>query len=483
MLRYYSRRGKSPWPGHNRWRATATITAPRARAENANCKPSRGRLWRDLLKGPRRGSQCEGFAILEVVIAFTILLIVLVPTASLYNTVTNMAADARNRVEAANLASQQIGEAEVTNFATLASQVGQVVTVTQHDAGMTYTVAQTSEWVNEASANACGGVGNGGGEEPVLAVAETVTWADMGTTQPVVSQTDIAAPPSYYSGSFGNLAVSVTDSNNQPVTGAQVTMQNTEAPGNTVTLPTGPTGCAFGAFLATGVYDITVNEPGYVDPNENKTAVVSPPVPLGAGDTVSVPVSYAPAAVVPISYSWSAPSLTSTPVTLATGGYPVTVNNAAVLPNPTITYQAASPQTLSLWPYPSGYDIYAGGCSDNNINSQPGYTPFAVAQGATTPDTLSLYSVTMKVDLTQGKAVKSPQVTATDTTPGCAYSTLTFSPELTAGAMTIALPLGSYDLSVSGTVNGQQNVPGTFPANFNPVAVGTGSVLTTVNFP
>jgi hypothetical protein len=154
-----------------------------------------------------------------------------------------------------------------------------------------------------------------------------------------------------------------------------------------------------------------------------------------------------------------------------------------VEPNPTITYPAATAQKLSLWPYPSGYDIYAGGCSDNDITNQPGYTPFAVAQGVTTPDTLSLYSVTMKVDLTQGKAVTSPPVTATDTPQGCTYNTLTFSPELTAGAMTIALPLGSYDLSVSGTVNGHQNVPGTFPANFNPVAVGTGSVLTTVNFP
>ncbi|MGC8626853.1 MAG: hypothetical protein ACP5VR_04720 [Acidimicrobiales bacterium] len=460
------------------------MTAVRPGPKRLGCRLSGALSWRGSQRGVRRRPQCEGFAILEVVIAFTILLIVLVPTASLYNRVTNMAADGRNRVEAANLASQQIGEAEATNFATLASQVGQTITATQKNAGMTYTVAQTSEWVNEASANACGGVGNGGGEEPVLAVTETVTWADMGTTQPVVSQTDIAAPPSYYAGNFGNLAVSVTDSNNQPVVGAEVTMTNTEAPYNTVTLPTGPTGCAFGAFLKTGVYDITVNEPGYVDPNEDATATVSPVVPLGAGDTVSVPVSYAPAGVVPISYSWSAPSLTSTPVTLAAGGYPVTINNAAVRPNPTITYPAASPQTLHLWPYPSGYDIYAGGCSDNDISGQPGYRPFVVAQGETTPDTLSLYSVTMQVDLTAGEQLTSPTVTVKDKTAGCTDNTLTFSPELTAGAMTIALPRGDdYYLSVTGTVNGQQNVPGRLPRHFNPLTVGTGSVLTTVSFP
>jgi Tfp pilus assembly protein PilV len=56
-----------------------------------------------------RRAEDGGFAILEVVIAFTILIMMLVPLANLYSEVIRVAADARNRVEGANLAAQQMG--------------------------------------------------------------------------------------------------------------------------------------------------------------------------------------------------------------------------------------------------------------------------------------------------------------------------------------------------------------------------------------
>ncbi len=44
----------------------------------------------------------------------------------------------------------------------------------------------------------------------------------MGSTLPVVAQTDVAPPAGYYPATDGNLAVSVTDSNGNPVVGASV---------------------------------------------------------------------------------------------------------------------------------------------------------------------------------------------------------------------------------------------------------------------
>ena len=80
---------------------------------------------------------------------------------------------------------------------------GTAQTSTQKEGGITYTVAQTSAWVNE-STNACGGTGNGApGTQPILALTDTVTWPDMGSTLPVVAQTDIAPPAGYYSSSLG----------------------------------------------------------------------------------------------------------------------------------------------------------------------------------------------------------------------------------------------------------------------------------------
>jgi hypothetical protein len=400
----------------------------------------------------------------------------LVPLANLYTEVIKVAADARNRVEAASLAAQQIGIARATSFTTLAAEISAPpANITQQDAGMTYTIAQSAQWYSGDGnvANACGG-GAGSGE-PILALTDTVTWVGMGTTKPVVSQTDISAPASYYStGTLGNLAVTVEDSQNNPVAGATVTITNTSPPDNTEAISTGATGCALAGFIATGSYNIVVQDNGYVAPSEALTATATGQA-VGAGDTQPVTLLYAPAANVPISYAETAPVLTAPANTLAS--YPVTVNSTGNTPTP-ITYPAAPPPTLQLWPYSNGYDIYAGGCTDNDISTLSGYQALAVSQGVTTPDTLQLYSLSIQAN----KTISNPTVTATDTTSGCTNNTVSFTPTLTGNAMTIALPMGTYDISVKatdGSVSPTEHVS-TYPIT---MARATGSQETNVTFP
>lgn len=433
----------------------------------------------------------DGFAILEVVLAFTMLVIILVPAAALFGTVIGMSANARNRVEAANLAEQQVDIGRATAFSTLAAQAtgGTVQTSTAKEGGITFTVAQSAAWINE-STNACGGTGNPGapGTQPILALTETVTWANMGSTHPVVNQTDVAPPAGYYSDSLGNLAVNVVDSNGAPVVGASVTVTG---PTDAGPILTGATGCAFAAFLDPGAYSISASLAGYVDMDENLTATKSN-VAVGAGSTVGWTLNYAPAALVPISYTSTAAQMppptttttvaptttttlagpttttsstttapaatttTTTPpgtVTYPTNGYPVTVNDAAYLSAP-VTFSAPLAGPLQLWPYSNGYDIYPGGCADNDPVAYSTPTLFSVSQGATSPDTLQVYGVSITATSAAGP-VTNLQVTATDTSSSCSAPNNGFSFSPVGGSSTvIAIPLGTFSLKVTGTANG-----------------------------
>ena len=325
--------------------------------------------------------------------AFALLIAFLIPSAGFYVEIIRVSADARNRIEAGNLAAQQIELARATAFSTLAGEVGTTGAGcqpnvsecwTDQQAGITYRIAQSLTWVNESDeADACGGLGDGSsGVQPLLAVTDKVTWLDMPPTMPVEAQTDIFTPPGDYPESTGNLGVSVVDSYGAPVVDALVTMTNADTPHNSITVPTGQTGCAFVAYLPTGNYSVSAELTGYVDQWENLTASESA-VALGAGDTVGVTLDYAPADVVDVTW----PSGVTLP---AVGYYPVTVVNpglsepgtgSVALPNGA----APAPLQLQLWPYSNGYEIYPGGCTD----SDPGLygiaeTSFAVSQGSTT---------------------------------------------------------------------------------------------------
>ena len=104
----------------------------------------------------------------------------------------------------------------------------------------------------------------------------------MGSTHPILAQTDVAPPAGYYSDSLGNLAVDVVDSNGAPVVGAAVTIAG---PADAGPILTGATGCAFAAFLNPGAYAISASLAGYVDMDENLTATKSN-LAIGAGSTV-----------------------------------------------------------------------------------------------------------------------------------------------------------------------------------------------------
>jgi hypothetical protein len=152
----------------------------------------------------------------------------------------------------------------------------------------------------------------------------------------------------------------------------------------------------------------------------------------------------------------AATTTTTTPsatVTYPTNGYPVTVNDAAYLSAP-VTYSAPLAGALQLWPYSNGYDIYPGGCADNDPATYSTPAPFSVSQGVTSPDPLQVYGVSVTAISAAGP-VTNLQVTATDTSSGCSAPNNGFSFSPVAGSSTvIAIPLGTFSLNVTGTAHG-----------------------------
>jgi hypothetical protein len=119
-----------------------------------------------------------------------------------------------------------------------------------------------------------------------------------------------------------------------------------------------------------------------------------------------------------------------------------------------------------LWPYSNGYDIYPGGCPDNDpdtatYSTYSTYTPFSVSQGVTSTDPLTVYGLVVTATSSSGHPVTQLQVTAKDASPTCSAPNNAFSTGwVTGNSMVIGIPLGTFSLTVTGVVNGNDETVG-----------------------
>src|SRR5262249_14643043 len=133
--------------------------------------------------------------------------------ALLFENAVTVSGNTRNRVVAANLATQAMENvrglaADPTKFVTIPQ--GQTVTP-QTVGGITYTVTQNVQFVGQSSAtSSCDAPGATTGQ--IMQVNEIVTWPNMGGTRPVREVTTLAPPVGAYSASSGSIAAKVFDS-------------------------------------------------------------------------------------------------------------------------------------------------------------------------------------------------------------------------------------------------------------------------------
>jgi len=418
-----------------------------------------------------RPGRPDGFTVIEVVAAVTVLMIALLGAALLFENGIIVSGNTRNRVVAAQLASQAMETirgtaADPTKFTSITE--GQTVW-TQTVNGVKYTITQDAQFTAQGSQQStCDAPGNASGY--ILAVNEKVIWSGMAGTQPVQQTTDLAAPVGAYNASSGSIAVKVFDSNGalNPNINIQISGPATQ------TQQTTAEGCAFFPYLPVGTYTVKVIEGTGVGDQE----VVAPAqtTSVSVGQTAALQFNYDNPATISIT-GWT--GSVATPAS----GIPISVSNTGLQPYGQYSYAAGTTTLSPLFPYASGYTVFAGNCTDNNpvgkdTNRNPFYpsaaaTPLDVNPSQNTPTGVTLYDVAVHVQNSLAAPVAGATLTAPETTsygtPNTAVCTTGTAngtaPTLglvttdASGNSTTAMPLGHFTIKAhAGAKNGAVNI-------------------------
>jgi len=375
--------------------------------------------------------------------------------------------------------------------------------------GTTFTLTQTTEWVNRGSSNS---VCNSGTNSSLLLRATVVaTWGFQ--SESVTDSTLIAPPNGTLSSSDGSLPVQVDQANGTGFAGATVT--TTPLPplsGLPTWITTGSDGCAFFAQLAPGNYSVVVSSPGGVDNYERSTwsSVVAPTNNITLSVTAggeqnglaSGLINYELGGTVDWSYTQAYSSTALTPAT----GMPISIDNPSQsLTDNMYSYPYSGSTSGGLNPvYPDTYAIFAGGCTDADPNGvstgstpQPFYPPatypnlasaVTVTSGGTATATVPLYPLDLQIVNAAGANLTTAASTANPTAVAGAGGicesgspTYTLNP-VSAGVSDTAVGLGEEVISVSvksgaSTLKGTATVwvkpDGVYNVSGSPPAPGT----------
>jgi Tfp pilus assembly protein PilV len=441
-----------------------------------------------------------GFTIIEVVVASSLLLVAFLGAAGLFEEGTHVSGDTRQRVVAAQLASAAIekvrGPAADPALFTSVVAPGETVS-TQTVNGLKFTVTQDEQWVNQtATTSSCQSAG-AGGSNAILQVTESVTWLGAGATAPVASTTVLSPPAGAYSTATGSIAVQVLNAAGLPEVNTAVSISGASAQTQSTTAE----GCAFFAFLTPGAYTVKVTAGTGV--GDQEVLIPSQSTSVTVGQTSSLTFNYDTAATISIT-GWTGPSV-ATPAT----NIPIGIANTGLQPYSMYSYATGSTSLTPLFPYPSGYTVFAGNCTDNNPNgldttrnkfyNNPGTTTVSVSPGGTVTTAVPLYDMPVTVVNSASVPVVGATLTMTETTysnpqpaatPVCtsggasgAAPTLGLVTTGAGGLSTTAVPLGHWTISAtSGTKHGTAKVWRKVTGLFNVTSTGTstGSAITTI---
>lgn len=373
----------------------------------------------------------DGFTIVEVLVAITVLVIAMLGAALLFENAIIASGNTRNRVVAANLATAQMESvrgqaADPTKFSSIP---GNEMVFNPVVNGITFTVTQEIAFVDQNSTLGSCDAGNPTTRQQIMQVTERVTWPSMGGTQPVSEATTLAPPVGAYSSTAGSIAAKVVNAAGQPSENINVQIVGPTSAPVTKTGQTSADGCAYFAFIAPGMYTVTVIE---------NTGVGDQEVALPA-QTASVTVGQ----TTPLQFAYDFPAkITVTlpsPTNLA-GAPPhasnlsISVGNTGLQPYRQFSFSASAVGDVTtspgLFPYTSGYTVFAGNCTDNNpvgrnssgadfypVATYPTAAPLptTVTPGGNPATTVILYPLAVHVANGAGVPVAAATTTAVET--------------------------------------------------------------------
>jgi type II secretory pathway pseudopilin PulG len=423
----------------------------------------RGRFRAHLLGARSRFRAQSGFALIEVVVSAALLLVVASGVLAGIEGPATTSTKNETRSQATDLAQQ---DQERLRSMTFSSLVGYTQTTPITVSGVTYSRYSSAVWIHDnGDPDSCNTQANANTGD-YLRITSRITPPATGGP-PVQVDSLMAAPAGQYTNK-GTLAVLLTNHLNQPVVGQNVSITG---PVN-MTVPTNTIGCAVFGAVDRGNYTVTFSRSGWVDPAA--VSNVSLATSVTANSTTIVPHQYAPSGRINVSVDTKvgAANPIASPakaVMVSNGGVPT---GTLTFPAPATPPEGVSSFAVDVFPFTSGYNVWAGSCATNAPTNftQPPYTATPPAGGST--------SVTVRqpaLDLTvnrNGSAWANAHVVVTTTDTGC--TTKFTSSTTAAGKMTPAgfpgpgFPYGNYrvcaDDARATTRYAQTNVVDTAPA-------------------
>lgn len=409
------------------------------------------------MRPERRSSRDAGMTLIEVIVAVALfgvlasaLLVVLTSTIQVSN-------DDGRRTVAGNLAARELeitreiftsqnrGPDKVvagTNKNPLpGGTVGQPLVV--DDVPYTVTTRIDQQQLDKDYASTCD---QDSGAFAFISVHVEVKWPGLGGVM-IVSMVNGSRPPKgTYQPGAGHIGIKVIDALGEPRGGVAVTATpKSGTAGETKTVTTSEDGCALIENRAPGSWEVKASAPGYVSQQGVATPTLTANVVTGTlwkGTFFYDRATALDVTICPPGGGYPLPqSLNSTPVSL---GHPSLLPNGAkafpgtgsrtskdcaiptVNPDGSVTtppadMRVAETRSLTnLWPYPAGYQAWAGGCPSNDPqynyaeNGQTRDHPVTVEPGETSSTSVPLHPLNVSV-LLNVAAVEAVPMTVTNT--------------------------------------------------------------------
>jgi type II secretory pathway pseudopilin PulG len=390
-----------------------------------------------------------GMSLIEVVVALTLFMVIAGAVLTMIGGATRLGKDAKYRVEATSLAAREIeitrdafnsptrGPTTInTNMVTNPSPfkggtVGEPLVVNN----VPYTIKRNAQW-SEMGSTAASTCDSGGTIElAYLRVWVEVSWPALGNRPPVTLETIITPPKGTYSQLSGHVGVKVIDRSGTPMSSVPVTVRSTT---RTETANTAADGCALFAFLTPGTYEVTVSRLNHVDRNGSSSATATAQVQ--PGQLWRTVIDYDEAATLDVRFEtdpgYSLPVLNTLPVVLG---------NSALVPAGSKAFSGTGNGRFvrDLWAYPSGYQVWAGDCVDNDPQYSGGTRglPVVVNPGQTTTAKARLEPLDVSGQF--GLVVQATQVADSSCASG---QTVTLGTLPLLGNLRTSLPPGEWTL-------------------------------------
>jgi Tfp pilus assembly protein PilV len=423
----------------------------------------------------QRRERQDGYSVVELLVAVTVFALVFAAVSIGIGRALEVNRGNRNRSAAAYLAARQLEEVRARSFSSVAlGRTTCVYTTTSCNLPSPYTVVQDVTWASPGTTStACDVPATSGSSLAYKRVTVTVTWPDMGAVAPVTSQTLLTPPGGSYDPNDGHILVQAFDRDALPLGGQTVSITGPESASQVTTSD----GCAFFAYLDPGTYTATLPSSTHVDRQGNRPA--SQAAGVTAGQITKLQFDYDEAATLAVGLV--AP--TGSVIPTGTYGIAMTVANSNLTVGTKSFQQSATgsgtTRTITpLFPYASGYQVWAGDCADADPAAYTGGSRGAVLASnpaGTTSGSANLDAVDVTVRFTTLVGLPVPNATITAThaagtgcTSGSSLTTTTRTD--TSGRLRLALPYGTWTIRATGTALPYTGRTGTATVTLDPVS-------------